>query len=171
MMGKMNIITLPYHKDFPVIKTDIDDENCNSMEFSISSQLLLEMINLTVSVTLSDKSHPIIPGVYFESKSGFLGMGSSNNSLENLKVIKLDKKLVNFETIIPVLTIITLKRLINQEEPDEVVIRLSENKQQALFEINDTRIVSQVWILNRQPKSRQKPHYEIRFFHNQNRKD
>lgn len=127
-------------EDFP----DIRQMNQDQDSFDIDGEVLSEMINLTVFAAANDESRPVLTGVYCQVEGDVLRMVSADGFRLSLKEIKLDKEPGDFGVIVPARALSNLEKIINQEKPDKVVIQLSKDNRQILFDTGDIQVVSQL---------------------------
>ncbi len=123
-------------EEFPELpKIEIE----NSIE--IDQNVLKNMIRRTIFATSTEESRPIFTGCLFEIENNQLSLVAVDGFRLALRKIFLTKQTNNFSAVIPGKTLTEINKIITDSfEP----IKIGVSKNQALFEMDNCKIVSRI---------------------------
>ncbi len=123
-------------EEFPELpKIEIE----NSIE--IDQNVLKNMIRKTIFATSTEESRPIFTGCLFEIENNQLSLVAVDGFRLALRKIFLTKQTNNFSAVIPGKTLTEINKIITDSfEP----IKIGVSKNQALFEMDNCKIVSRI---------------------------
>ena len=123
-------------EEFPELpKIEIE----NSIE--IDQNVLKNMIRRTIFATSTEESRPIFTGCLFEIENNQLSLVAVDGFRLALRKIFLAKQTNNFSAVIPGKTLTEINKIITDSfEP----IKIGVSKNQALFEMDNCKIVSRI---------------------------
>ena len=111
----------------------------NSIE--IDQNVLKNMIRRTIFATSTEESRPIFTGCLFEIENNQLSLVAVDGFRLALRKIFLTKQTNNFSAVIPGKTLTEINKIITDSfEP----IKIGVSKNQALFEMDNCKIVSRI---------------------------
>lgn len=111
--------------------------------FSISSKILLEMINKTTFAASTNLARPILSGVYFDLKTDkFVMVATDSYRLSEVSFSLIDNLEHSQNCIIPVRTVAELGKILIKYEDSIVNVTFAKN--QVLFSVDEIELTSRL---------------------------
>lgn len=131
---KLTVMNPEEYPKLPVFNVE------NSIE--LSQKILKDMIRKTIFAVSNDENRPVYMGALVKVEDNILTIVSIDGFRLALKKYLSNKKIQDFKAIIPGKVLNELLRILSDDE--ESTVKIGTNKNQALFEIGTSTIVSRI---------------------------